>query len=285
MSGGRLEGKVALITGAGGGLGSATAELFVAEGARVALLDLDQAKAEAAAEATRAGDRVLALSADVSAEQEVHAAVRRVVSEFHGIDAVINLAGARPPFKKVTELDAADWSLAIDVNLMGAVHVAKYAIPEMVRGGGGTIVNVSSIGARGSREGWAPYDSTKAALMALSRDLACEFADSGIRVNTLVPGFIRTSVHIQGYATANGLSFDQAELELEALGANCLLGRQGVPAEIAHSLLFLSSPESSYITAACLCIDGGSYVTGADFRDDRDRPSNTIQVGPKTEDA
>ena len=151
----------------------------------------------------------------------------------------------------------------LDVNLLGMVACCRYAIPEMVRVGGGSVINVSSINAEVGRPGWAIYDASKAAVLALTRDMACDHARQGIRVNAVCPGFVLTRFHIRNRAQSQGRSYEEAETQMrsETYPYN-LLGRPGEPRELAYTLLFLASSESSYATGAVFHIDGGrGYVT------------------------
>jgi NAD(P)-dependent dehydrogenase (short-subunit alcohol dehydrogenase family) len=145
-----------------------------------------------------------------------------------------------------------------DVNLLGMAACCKYAIPELARAGGGSIINVSSVNALVARPGWAIYDASKAAVLALTRDLACDHARDGIRVNAVCPGFVLTRYHIRNRARARGITEREAAAELreETRTAN-LLGRPAEPRELAYTLLFLASDESSFATVAVFRIDGG----------------------------
>ncbi|MFN8636993.1 MAG: SDR family oxidoreductase [Chloroflexota bacterium] len=254
----RLAGKVALVTGGAGGIGAATAGLFVREGARVTIVDpAADAVARVSAEIDPSGARVLGIVADLSQEAECERAVRETVATFGRLDSLVTAAGVRL-YGPITEATAESWQWILGVNLLGAAYCAKFAIPEMARNGGGTIVNVSSTNALNGRAGMAQYDATKAALLALTRSLACDHADQGIRVNAICPGFTITPFHVRRKAEADGISFEEAQATLREQPAQNLLGRGADPIEMAQSILFLASDESSMVTGATLMVDGGS---------------------------
>src|SRR5688572_8075464 len=255
--GDRLAGKVALVTGGGGGIGEATARLFWEEGARVAVVDSDWGAAKTAAESIDpSGERALAIGADLSQEPEAARAVRETVARFGRLDTLANVAGVRV-YGPITEATPESWDAILDVNLRAVAYCSKFAVPEMVRQGGGTIVNVSSANAIQGRAGMAQYDATKAAVLALTRSMAYDHAAQGIRVNALCPGGTLTMFHVRRRAAARGISLDQAEAEMRAAGSRSLLGRQAEPREIAYGLLFLACDESSYVTGTTLMVDGG----------------------------
>ena len=248
---------MALVTGGGGGIGEATARLFWEEGARVALVDSDLGAAQAAAgEIDPTGERVLAIGADLAKEPEAERAVRETVARFGGLDTVANVAGVRV-WGPITEATVESWDFIIDVNLRAVAYVSKFAVPEMVKAGGGTIVNVSSANAIQGRSGMAQYDATKAAVLALTRSMAYDHADQGIRVNAVCPGPTLTMFHVRRRAAANQISLEQAEADLRAAAPRIPLKRQADPREVAYAILFLACPESSYVTGATLMADGG----------------------------
>jgi len=254
----RLAGKVAVVTGGAGGIGAATAELFVREGAAVAVVD---PAADAVARATAAidpsGARVLGIVADLSQEAEAERTIRETVARFGRLDSLVTAAGVRL-YGPITEATAESWQWILGVNLLAAAFCAKFAIPEMVRVGGGTIVNVSSTNAVNGRAGMAQYDATKAALLALTRSLACDHGHEGIRVNAVCPGFTVTPFHVRRKAEAEGVSMEEARATLREGPVNNVLGRGADPMEIARSILFLASDDSSNVTGATLMVDGGT---------------------------
>ena len=254
----RLAGKVAVITGGAGGIGAATAELFVREGASVTIVDpAAEAVERAVAAIDPSGERVLGIVADPGQEPEAERTIRETVAKFGRLDTLVTAAGVRL-YGPVTEATADSWQWILGANLLGAAFCAKFAIPEMAKNGGGTIVNVSSTNALNGRAGMAQYDATKAALLALTRSLACDHADQGIRVNAICPGFTITPFHVRRKAEADGISMEEAQGVLRETPSSNLLGRGADSMEIAQSILFLAGPESSMVTGATLMVDGGS---------------------------
>lgn len=247
---GRLAGKVAFITGAGRGIGRAIAERFAAEGASVVIAELDAERAQPALEAIAGkGGEATAVACDLSDIRQAEAAVAQTVSQFGGLDIVVNNAAATTPLATVLEMTPEDWDLSIGVNLTGAFYICRAAIPHLAAGGGGSIINVASqLGSVGSRRR-AAYCASKAALIQLSRCLALDHADQGIRVNSLSPGAVHTE-RLHGYFGGR----EGAERELGPLHP---IGRIGEPDEIASAALFLASEDSKFMTGADLVVDGG----------------------------
>lgn len=254
----RLAGKVVLVTGGGGGIGEATARLCHEEGASVALVDIDEeAAAHAAHGIDPSGAHTIALGAALQQEPEAERAVRETVARFGKLDVLANVAGVRV-YGPITEASPQSWQRILESNLLATAYCAKFAIPEMVRGGGGSIVNVSSVFAVAGRSGMAQYDATKGALLSLTRAMACDHAEQHIRVNAVCPGATITTFHARRRAAATGTTLEVAMAELEAEGLpGALINRQAHPREIAYGILFLASDEASYITGATLMIDGG----------------------------
>ena len=257
----RLAGKVALVTGGGGGIGAATAELFVSEGARVTIVDpVADSVERAAARIDPGSERLLGIVADVGQEQEAERVVRETVARFGRLDVLVTAAGVRL-YGPITEATAESWQWILGANLLGAAFCAKFAIPEMARNGDGRIVNVSSVNAINGRAGMAQYDATKAALLALTRSMACDHAHQGIRVNAICPGFTVTPFHIRRKAEADGISYAEAQAALREAPQSNLLGRGADPMEIARCILFLASDDSSIVTGETLMASGGSGMT------------------------
>jgi NAD(P)-dependent dehydrogenase (short-subunit alcohol dehydrogenase family) len=244
----RLEGRIALVTGSGSGIGRATAQVLAREGAHVYVTDVNGAAAETvAAEIVKAGLSATALTADVSHGQDV-TAMFRAVEKAHGrLDVLVNNAGlnAGGDFRHLSD---ADWARIREVNLDGVVRVARDSFPLLKASGRGSLVNVASIMAHRGLRPLAAYSATKGAVTALTRGLAVEYAPFGIRVNALCPGFVHTAL------TARALRNPAVE---KALVESTALRRLGQPEEIAKAALFLASDDASYVTGAELAVDGG----------------------------
>lgn len=243
----RLDGRVAVITGGARGIGQETAQLFAAAGARVVLLDLDEAAANEAAAAI--GTQASAVRVDVASESEVGAAFDGIAGTHGRIDILVNNAGMalRRP---TVELPLADWQRVVDVNLTGTFLCARAAAPHMLRQGSGAIVNVASImGLSGG--GLYPnisYQATKGAIVNMTRALAVEWARSGIRVNAVAPTWVDTDF----------ITPLKQKPELMAEIARVTpLGRLAQPEEVANAILFLASPAAAMITGHVLAVDGG----------------------------
>lgn len=260
----RLADKVAVVTGAGSGIGRQTAILFAAEGAQVVVVDRHEEDAQntVAMIATEAGrdGQAHPFRADVANESDIAELARECDRRYRRVDVLVNNAAIRA-YGPVTETDQASWDEIFSVNLRGAALVAKHLIPLMARGGGGAIVNVSSVHAIAGRPDLIQYDTMKAGLLGMTRSLACDHADAGIRVNAVLPGLTLTEYHIRR-AEAAGEPIDESVTERRYDGGPGLLGRQAKPREIAYANLFLASDEASYITGTSLPVDGGvsAYV-------------------------
>lgn len=250
----RLKDRRALITGAAGGIGRAVAHLFCAEGADVALVDVD----EIAPEANRLPPdrRVTDIRCDISDETQSADAIGKAVKELNGLDVLVNCAAARV-YGSLAEAPAESWERVLGVNLMGAQNMTKAALPALRQSDGASIVNVSSVFGLVGRRGMGQYDATKAALVSLTRTLAVEEADHGVRVNAVCPGSVWTP-YTASRAGARGMT----EEELRQRGAApALIDRWAEPGEIAFPILWLASEEASFITGTCLVVDGGLSVT------------------------
>ena len=254
----RMAGKCAIITGGGGGIGSATAALFCAEGAKVLLVDRDEAALRAAAERIRAAAADAALdtvTCDITVPAQAAAAVAHAVAGFGKLDVLVNNAAIRR-VSPVATSKLEDWRAVIDVNLLGAVNFCAAAAPALRAAGKASVVNVSSVYGVMGRKEWALYDSTKAAILALTRTFACEEAAHGIRVNAVCAAATLTPFTI-GRARAGGKT--EAEMRREGRPDN-LLGRWAEPPEMAYPILWLASDEASFVTGATFMIDGGRSV-------------------------
>lgn len=245
---GRLDNRVALITGAANGIGRAIATVFASEGAAVHIADIDGDAAQAlAAELTAAGRAATAHTTDVSRGQDVTAMFRAIAATTGRLDIIVNNAGlnVRGDFRHMSD---ADWVKIREVNLDGVLRIARDGFELLKASGNGSLINVASIMAhRGVRQLTA-YSATKAAVTGLTRGLAVEYAPFNIRVNTLAPGFVETAM------TARVL---RNPLFSKALIDQTPMKRLGVPEDIARAALFFASDDSRYVTGAELAVDGG----------------------------
>jgi NAD(P)-dependent dehydrogenase (short-subunit alcohol dehydrogenase family) len=251
---GRLEGKVAVITGGASGIGRETAKRFAQEGAHVCIADLaDEPGKETAAEIDG-----LYVHADVTDPDDVQSMYREASERFGGIDVLFNNAGISPPDDDSileTELDA--WQRVQDVNLKSVYLCCKYGIPHLLERGGGSIINTASfVAVMGAAASQISYTASKGGVLAMSRELGVQFARQGVRVNALCPGPVNTPLLQELFAKDP----EKAERRLVHLP----MGRFAEAAEIANGVLFLASDESSYVTASTFLVDGGlsgAYVT------------------------
>jgi NAD(P)-dependent dehydrogenase (short-subunit alcohol dehydrogenase family) len=245
-----LSGRVALITGGGGEIGAAIARRFAAEGAAVAVADIRGGQAEAVAlDIAGAGGRALRIEADVAVASDTERSVCDTVAAFGCLTTLVHVAAAVTPDGTVETLTLAQWNEALAINLTGAFLMCKYAVPEMRKAGGGTIVNIASQLGQIGVPGRAPYSTSKAALIQFTKCLAADYAKDGIRANSLSPGGVDTARTVRRFGTREAAN--------RARGPYHLLGRTGRVDEIAAGALFLACEESSFMTGADLLLDGG----------------------------
>ena len=251
----RLSDKVAIITGAGAGIGEATAIRFAEEGAHLVLADLNEANATAVVEKVQAaGGEAIAVRADISKEEDARRISDAAVARFGRIDILVNNA-ADFTQRAVEDATLADWHRVFGVNVAGTAMVSKYAIPHMQAAGGGAIVNISSKSGIIAQPKFATYNSSKGAIIILTRCMALDLAPFNIRVNTVCPGTIYTTATEREWTR-----FGETREQWTAREAPpIMLKRIGEAREVANAILFLASDEASFITATDLLVDGG-YV-------------------------
>lgn len=254
---GRLDGRVALITGIASGIGRAGAELFAREGAAIVAMDLDEAGGQkTVADINGQDGRAFFQHGDVSQSADVSAAVAAAVEQFGHLDLVWANAGIGV-FRSVVDTTEAEWDRLISVNLKGFFLAAKYSIPELLRAGGGTIVFTGSVNSVVGDPG-APDRASKGGALMLCRSIALDYANRSIRVNCLCPGSTDTPLQEASLrASTQPASYDDLVRQEEAA---IPVGRYATPTEVAKAALFLSCNDSSFVTGSALMVDGG-YTT------------------------
>ncbi len=230
----RLEGKVAIVTGAAGDIGKAIVRRFEEEGAKVLGVDISLSGAE---------------RCDVSDSASAAAAVRTAEERFGALHILVNNAAALVSFEPVHLLDEREWRLSLEVNLTGAFLMSKHAVPAMLRAGSGNIIHVASQMGQVGAAGRAAYGATKAALIHLAKIMALDYGSQGIRVNSLSPGAVITSRVVARYGSEAAMSAQ--------LVPKYPLGRLGTVSDVAHAAVFMASDESAFMTGSDLLVDGG----------------------------
>ena len=253
----RLSGKVAVITGAGGGMGREAAVLFTQEGARVCAADVNREAAEETAGMCES-DSAFAVAVDVADEEQVMAMMRDTAERFGGIDVLYNNAGISPDDDaSVLDTSVEAWDRVQSVNTKGVFLCCKHGIPYLRRRGGGSVINVASfVAVLGAATSQISYTASKGAVLSMSRELAVQFARENIRVNALCPGPVETPLLLNIYGSDPGA--------LERRRVHWPTGRLAKPREVVNGALFLASDESSYVNGATFLVDGGltaAYVT------------------------
>ncbi len=255
---GRLEGKVAIVTGGAGGIGSATGQLFCEEGAKVVLVDHEASAMAAACAGIRKavpGAQLSEILIDVGVEDSAAQIVAEAKRAFGRIDVLVNNAGIRS-YEPLAEAKRETWERIIAVNLLSYAYLSREALPALRASGHGSIVNVSSMHAFIPRAGMGQYDVTKAGIVSMTRTLAFEEARNGVRVNAVCPGATFTPFHQKRFA-ADGRTQD----EIDAMASGCcVLKRWAAPREMAFPILWLASAEASYVTGTAVMADGGGFT-------------------------
>jgi NAD(P)-dependent dehydrogenase (short-subunit alcohol dehydrogenase family) len=255
---GRLDGKVAVITGAASGMGMVAAKLFAREGAKVVVADVtDEAGEATAAEIRDGGSEALFVHADVSDEQQVAGLMDTAMHRYASLTVLYNNAGIFPADDtSVIDTPGSTWDRVMAINLKGVYHGCKFGVPAMLESGGGSIINVASfVALMGAATPQIAYTASKGGVLAMTREIAVEFARRGIRANALCPGPIETPL-------LRELMSDPARRQRRLI--HIPMGRLGQAEEIANAALFLASDESSFVTGTQFVVDGGitaAYVT------------------------
>ena len=259
---GTFDNKVVIITGGALGIGRATALEFAREGARVAIADINEAASQKViSQIEEAGGKGLAVIADVSKSADCQRVVRETVAAFGGVDILFNNVGIQPPesYRSVEETPEEIWDRIIDVNLKSYFLMAKYAIPEMRKRGGGVIINTASVQGLQSMKGVPAYAASKGGVLSLTRQLAVEYAAENIRVLAVCPGTIDTEL-VRAAAAMEGGDIEET---LRRYGKSHPIGRIGTGQDVANVVLFLASEKASFMTGEYVCVDGGYMALGA----------------------
>jgi NAD(P)-dependent dehydrogenase (short-subunit alcohol dehydrogenase family) len=252
----RLEGKSAIVTGAGNGIGKAIAELFAAEGARVMVAELEEDPGQATVDSiTDAGGTAVLQQTDIADESSVEAMVSAAAAAHGTVDILVNNAAAFV-FGKIEDVTDTDWNRVLGVNVIGTSHCVRHVLPVMRKAGGGSIVNLASVSSFVAQPAFIPYNASKGAVLQLTRCLALDLASDNIRVNAVCPGSIKTRATDQHIASL-GLVPEEAYVEF---GQDSPMKRMGEPSEIAYGALFLASDEASFMTGSHMVIDGGATI-------------------------
>jgi NAD(P)-dependent dehydrogenase (short-subunit alcohol dehydrogenase family) len=255
----RLEGKVGIVTGSASGFGRTTALRLAGEGARVAVVDVDEAKgAETVEQVGKAGGDAVLVVEDIATLAGARAAVAAALDRFGGVDVLVNNAGISQsePGRDTWDADEEIWDRLIRVNLKSVYACSRAAIPELVARGGGAIVNVASIAAS-CCVGGSAYAASKGAILSYTRHISHELASRGVRANCVSPGFMRTPMST---GERQGLSDEEQEARIAEFGRRVPMQRCGSTLDIANAIVYLASDESAYVTGQELVVDGGYLV-------------------------
>ena len=250
MSGGagRLAGKVALVTGAGSGIGRASAERFAAEGAQVVVVDVMGADATVAT-IEAAGGEALALATDVADEAAVAAMAEAALVRFGRVDVLMNNAGILDSYEPAAETSTETWNRVLGFNLYGQFFTSRALLPQMVERGDGAIINVASTAGLNGGNGGAAYTTSKHAVIGFTRQLCFDYARKGIRCNVICPGAVETGMTKEIFASPDAAVMEAVE--------SAPIGRWAQPEELANAALFLASDEASFVNGAVYVVDGG----------------------------
>lgn len=248
----KLAGKTAIITGGGGGIGRSTAIRFAKEGVRVVVADIDAAIGEETVSLIkRDGGEAIFIKTDVTDSDEIKALIDTTTSTFGALHILFNNAGVGNSEVRSVDLAEEEWDRVIDINLKGVFLGIKYAIPELIKAGGGAIINTSSLLGLKGQKYVSAYNASKAGVVMLTQNAALEYGKYNIRVNAIAPGVIDTSI-IEHWK--------QNERKWPIISRANALGRIGTPDEVANAVVFLASDEASFITGTTLSVDGGGLI-------------------------
>jgi meso-butanediol dehydrogenase/(S,S)-butanediol dehydrogenase/diacetyl reductase len=253
---GRLNGKVAIITGAASGIGRAAATLFAREGAKLVLADVnEEGLKETLKLAKKKGGQVVVKRTNVAVEDEVKGLINLALRTYSRIDILCNNAGIAGQIANLEELDGHDWEKVFEVNVLGAVFATKHVAKHMQGRRSGAIVNTASVAGIRSGAGGNAYSASKAALINFTQTAACDLGGYNVRVNAVCPGLIETGM------TKPFFDLARERGKVAKLGSRCELRRYGQTEEVAYAILFLASDEASYITGQALPVDGGNTAS------------------------
>jgi NAD(P)-dependent dehydrogenase (short-subunit alcohol dehydrogenase family) len=253
---GRLEGKVAVITGAADGIGRAASILFAREGAKLVLADINAAGLEETERLVKQETGTVVIQpTDVSREEDVKALIQLAVDTYGQIDCLVNNAGITGQFFPLDQEDGAAWQKVYGVNVLGAVYAVKYAAPHMQARRSGAIVNTASVAGIRAGAGTNAYSASKAAVINFTKTAACDLGGFNVRINCVCPGLIETGM------TRPIFDLARERGKEDKLGSRCELRRYGRPEEVAKAILFLASDDASYITGQALPVEGGNTAS------------------------
>jgi meso-butanediol dehydrogenase/(S,S)-butanediol dehydrogenase/diacetyl reductase len=253
---GRLDGKVAVITGAASGIGRATAILFAREGAKLVLSDIHEEGLKETLKLTKKeGGEAIIKRTNVAIEEEVKGLIDLALLTYSQIDILCNNAGVTGQIANLEEQAKEDWCKVYEVNVLGAVFTTKHVAKHMQQRKSGAIVNTASVAGMRSGAGGNAYSASKAALINFTQTAACDLGGYNVRVNAVCPGLIETGM------TKPIFDLAREKGKTNKLGSRCELGRYGRPEEVANAILFLASDKSSYITGQALPVDGGNTAS------------------------
>ena len=248
-----MQDRVVIVTGAGQGIGEATARIFAEEGASVVIVDMNPASGSATADSIQSGGgKAYFVRADVSNAADVSAMADQSVAAFRKIDILVNVAGVQGMVADIVELPDEEWYRVLNTNITSVYLCSKYCIPHMLAVGGGSIVNLASMQSYFKMPGSSAYAAAKGGIVSLTRSMALDFARRNIRVNAVAPGYIDTPL-LRGFAQATG---DEQGM-INGWNSRIPIGRLQKPEEVAQVILFLASARASAVTGATYPVDGG----------------------------